>query len=96
MNPEELLRYLVDHGHAWVQAQRDYHRRSARKLTLSEKVAFSPFFDNPILDMARVRHVPLIENPGFYADLNAMGIPPPLDFTTSHGITFTDTVLVSS
>jgi hypothetical protein len=95
MDQEELLRYVVENGRAWVQAQRDHHRRSARKLTLSEKVALSPFFEHRILGMARVKRVPLIENPGFYADLNAMGIPAPLDFTNSHGITFTDTVLVS-
>lgn len=95
MNPEELLRYLVAHGRAWVQGQRDYHRRSARKLTLSEKVALSPFFENRILDVARVKRVPLIENPGFYADLSGLGIPSLLDFTTSHGITFMDTILVA-
>ncbi len=95
MNPEELLRHLVENGRAWVQAQRDHHRRSARKLTLSEKVALNPFFENRILDIARVKRVPLIENPGFYVDLNAMGIPSPLDFTNSHGITFMDTILVS-
>jgi hypothetical protein len=95
MNPEELLRYLVAHGRAWVQAQRDHHRRSARKLTLSEKVALNLSFEDRILDMARVKRVALIENPGFYADLNALGIPSPLDFTNSHGITFMDTILVS-
>src|SRR5713101_6390197 len=95
MNPEELLRHLVENWRAWVQAQRDHHRRSARKLTLSEKVALNPFFENRILDIARGKRVPLIENPGFYVDLNALGIPSPLDFTNSHGITFMDTILVS-
>ena len=85
MNSEELLRSLVENRRAWVQAQRDHHRRSARKLTLSEKVALSPFFENRTLDIARVKRVPLIENPGFYVD----------DFTNSHGITFMDTILVS-
>ena len=95
MNPEELLRYLVENGRAWVQAQRDDHRRTARTFTLSEKVALSPFFESRIRDMARVRRVPLIENPAFYVELNAMGTPSPLDFTNSYGITFMDTILVS-
>ncbi len=85
MNPEELLRHLVENRRAWVQAQRDHQRRSARKLTLSEKVALSPFFENRTLDIARVKRVPLIENPGFYVD----------DFTNSRGIAFMDTILVS-
>ncbi len=37
-------------------------------MTLSEKVALSPFFENRTLDIARVKRVPLIENPGFYVD----------------------------
>ena len=80
---------------AWVQAQRDYHRRTARMLTLSEKAALKPFFESRIPDTARVKRVSLIENPSFYADLDAMGIPPPFDFTQMEGITFVDTILVS-
>ena len=95
MNPEELLRFLIENGQAWVQAQRDLHRPGARTLAVAEKAAFSPFFGQPILDIAQVKRVPAIENPGFYRDLEAMGVPPPLDFTTMEGITFVDTILVS-
>ena len=95
MNPEQILRYLVENGKAWAQTQRDLHRPASRPLTVPEKAAFGPFFDAQILDSARVCRVPVIGNPGFYANLEAMGIPAPLDFTTSQGITFIDTILVS-
>lgn len=95
MNPEELLRFLIERGQAWVHAQRDHHRPGARTLAVAEKAAFSPFFAEPILDIALVKCVPAIENPGFYRDLEAIDIPPPLDFTTMEGITFVDTILVS-
>ena len=95
MDAEELLEFLIQNGRAWVKAQRDYHRPGARTLTASEKTAFRPFFAEPIFDIAQVKRIPVIENPGFYADLEAMGIPPPLDFRTMEGITFVDTILVS-
>lgn len=95
MNPEELLQYLIEHGRTWVQAQRDHHRPSARTLTTTEKAAFRPFFAEPILNSARVKRVPIVENPPFYADLEAIGIPTLLDFMDSEGITFVDTILIS-
>ena len=95
MDTEELLQFLIENGQAWVQAERERLRPTARMLTASEKAAFHPFFEADILDTARIRHVPVIKNPGFYRDLEAMGIPPPLDFTAMEGITFVDTILIS-
>lgn len=95
MNLEDLLTYLIEKGRSWVEAQRNHHRPSSRTLTESEKAAFRPFFGEGILNVARVKRVPIIENPSFCNELEAMGIPPPLDFTTMEGITFIDTVLIS-
>ncbi len=95
MNLEDLLTYLIEKGRYWVQEQRNDHRPASRTLTEAEKVAFRPFFGEGILNISRVKRVPVIENPGFYSELRAMGIPPPLDFTTMEGITFIDTVLIS-
>ncbi len=95
MNLDELLRFLVQNGQSWVQEQQRHYRPSARPLTPSEKLAFAPFFSQHILDVARIKRVPSIENPGFYAHLEAIGVPTPLDFTAMEGITFVDTILVS-
>lgn len=95
MDTEELLQFLIENGQAWVEAERDRFRPSARILTASEKAAFRPFFEAHILDIARIKRVTVVENPGFYRDLEAMGVPPPLDFTAMEGITFVDTILIS-
>lgn len=95
MISEEVARYLIVRGQAWVQAQRDFHRSSGRALTDSERAALIPFFSSQIIDRARIRHVPIIENPGFYAELANRGVAPPLDFTQMEGVTFIDTILIS-
>ncbi len=95
MNQEQLLRFLITNGQQWVRAQRQLHRPAARPLTENEKAAMKPFFGNNVLDAARIRRVSLIENPDFYAELETMGISPPLDFREMEGITFVDTILVS-
>jgi hypothetical protein len=95
MNREKLLQFLIDKGQAWVLAQRDHHRPSARVLTTTEKAALSPFFEKHTLDIVRIKGVPVIENPAFYRDLEAKGVTPPLDFTAMEGITFVDTILIS-
>ena len=95
MNADQLIQFLIENGRSWIEAQRNHHRPTARTLTDSEKAALRPFFEESILNLSWVKRVPVIENPGFYAELRAMGIPPPLDFTTMEGITFIDTVLIS-
>ena len=95
MNPEQLLDYLIQNGQAWVLEQRNLHRPEAVSLNQQARSAFGPFFDGKLLDLARFKMVPGIKNPGFYRELEAMGQLIPLDFTTTHGITFQDTVLLS-
>ncbi len=95
VNQEQLLRFLITNGREWVHVQRHRHRPAARALLEAEKAALKLFFGEPVLDLVRVRHVPIIENPDFYSELGAMGIPEPLDFREMEGITFVDTVLVS-
>lgn len=95
MTLEELLPYIIEQGRVWVQAQRDHHRPRARPLAAAERAALEPFFEGHILDIARVGRVPIVENPGFYEELEARGVSVPLDFADSEGITFVDTVLIS-
>jgi hypothetical protein len=93
--PEALLQVLIENGRAWVQSQRDRYWPEARRLTAAEKTELSPFFEASILDVARVAGVPRIENPPFYRELEAQGIPIPLDFTAMEAITFVDTILIA-
>lgn len=95
MNPEEFIQFLIENAIQWVQSQRNEHRSSARDLTETEKSEFAPFFESSILDLARIRTVPVIQNPCFYSRLQDMKLPMLLNFTTAAGITFKDTILIS-
>jgi hypothetical protein len=95
MDPESLLSFLIDNARLWGRAQRDLYRSSARLSSQEERSALSGFFDLEILDKARVITVAVIGNPSFYSDLEQMGLSVPLNFTTTTGITYHDTILVS-
>ena len=53
------------------------------------------FFREATLDRARIRRVPVIENPPFYREFEESGQSIPLDFSVWAAITFGDVVLVS-
>lgn len=93
--PEDLSRFLTEHAIQWVQSEREEHRPAARDLTEVEKSEFAPFFDPIVLGFAKIKVVPSISNPGFYAQLRDSHLPGLLDFTQAVGITFRDTILVS-
>ena len=95
MNIEEFEQFLRCNAENWIRTQRDYYRNSARNLSSSEIELVSAFFSENILTIARIQNVRKIENPMFYADLEAQGISMPFDFTTMAGITFIDTILIS-
>jgi hypothetical protein len=90
-----LVPHFLSLGPAWVRDQRAQHRPAGRVLTLQERKFLSPFFEEAILAKARITRVPVITNPPFYAPLLAAGLPIPLDFTQTSGITFDDTILLS-
>lgn len=95
MNPEDLLQFFIKNSIRWVESQRDAHRSSAQDLTKTEKSVLAPFFDTNILNLAKIKMVPVIENPGFYSEFEDMEIPGILDFSFAAGITFKDTIVVS-
>ena len=95
MNPENSIEFLIENAIQWVETQRNEHRLTARILTEEEKSEFEHFFDSKILDLARIKIVPVIENPGFYSDLQDLKIPRLLDFRNAAGITFKDTIVIS-
>ena len=92
---QRMLDYLIEHGQVWVLEQREVHRAGAISLNQHLRSAFEPFFSGELLDSTRFKAVPVIENPGFYRELEAAGQFIPLDFTVMHGVTFEDTVLLS-
>jgi len=96
MDIQVLVEFLIRKGADWVRAQRDLHRPTARALTAQEKGSFAGFFDTQTLDSARIKTVPVIQNPEFYNQLTTLGVRIPLDFTGMSGIAFEDTILLST
>lgn len=80
MDTDELVAYLVRHGEEWILAQRELHRPFAGRINEQTRIALGGVFEGMILDRARIRRVPVVENPPFYADLEAAGQWVPLDF----------------
>ena len=95
MKVQALLDFLIQNGQGWVRAQRDLHHPTARPLSAKETAGFAGFFEAQTLDSARIKNVPVIQNPEFYSQLTALGVRIPLDFTGMSGITFEDTILIS-
>ena len=92
---EEILNYLIENGKAWIISQRELHRPQAKALPSGIKKRFGPYFPSDLLELARIRHVPRIENPGFFATLEQIGQPIQFDFRRTAGITFFDTILIA-
>ncbi len=91
-----VIPFLIENGQQWTRSSRKQHRPNGRQLVPDEISYLSPFFHRAILDAVRVDQVPLIQNPWFYDDFREKNIPIPLDFTQMAGITFDDTIVISS
>ena len=79
---------------SWVQTQRDTHRPHARPLDDREAGDLLRFFDQRIIELARIRVVPRLENPPFYSSPEARGMPT-IDFSQFLGIALIDTILIA-
>ena len=88
--------FLIEQGIRWIHEQRTLHRPEAEPLSSADAAMFAPFFSEAILSDARFRAVPAIDNPPFYEDLKSAGLTVPMEFSTAHGITFDDTVLLAA
>ena len=95
MKAEDLLTFLIEKGIQWVESQINEYHSTARNLTEAEKSEFEPFFEQRTLHAARIKIVPIIENPDFYSILQEMNIPKLLDLRMVAGITFKDTIILS-
>ncbi len=92
---QELVSYLADNAGHWISNQRDLHRAHSGPLPDTTMAALRGFFGGDTLDRARLRRVPVIENPPFYREFEEAGASIPLDFSVWASITFGDVILVS-
>jgi hypothetical protein len=96
VNEEEILGLFVREGTKWVSSQRSKHRAQGHPLAQPHRDHFAAFFPRALIDSIVVDVVPEIENPGFYPVLDGQDIPRPFDFRSMAGITFVDTVCIST
>ena len=95
LSMQELVSYLADNAGHWISNQRDLHRAHSEALPDTTTAALRGFFSEATLDRARIRRVPVIENPPFYREFEEAGASIPLDFGVWAAITFGDVILVS-
>lgn len=91
---EELRPYLIEKYLQWVDEQRGNLLPKARPLTKEEKSRFQGYFEERILDLARVATVDRIANPDFYDELIKSGMPIPLDFNQAIGLALADCIII--
>jgi hypothetical protein len=95
MDADALVAFLIPNAQQWIASQRNAHRPHSNPLPATDADILQRYFRPTTLGRSRIRRVPQIENPPFYADLARAGIPMPLDFRQMSGIAFDDTVLIS-
>ena len=95
MDTNSLINFLIPNARTWIEDQRDEHRSGGRSITSEETNPLQRYYRTKTLELARIKMVPQIENPPFYAELSRAGLPIPLDFRQMAGITFDKTILIS-
>ncbi len=91
---DRLLPQLLEKFHEWVYEQRSLHLPKARPLSSEERSRLAGYFEERLLDLARIARVDCIHNPKFYDSLEKSGIPVPLDFSTAVGLTLIECILI--
>jgi hypothetical protein len=94
LDVDALVAFLIRNGRKWIMDQREFHHPHSIPLGRTEIEILKMFYREATMGRTRIRHVPKIENPSFYADLARSGISIPLDFSQMAGITFVDTILL--
>lgn len=92
MDAKKTLRFLVSNAGEWISLQREVHRPHAGPVPALHRGELTGLFEPTTLENARIRRVPIIDNPSFYAQLGQVL----LDFRVMAGITYGDTILISS
>jgi len=95
MDVDALISFLIPNAQKWISTQRDLQNPHSAPLSKIEIDILQSFYLEATINQVRVRHVPRIGNPPFYADLARVGVAIPLDFSQMAGITFDDTILIS-
>lgn len=93
--PRDVLAWLEGQARDWILAQRAEHRPRAEPILAAACPVLEPFFGPEVLDRARCRAVPRIDDPPFLTEAGALGVPQTIDFPQMAGITFQDTILLS-
>ena len=94
MELDSLKEYLIEKFEEWVQEHRNLHLVNARPLSDEERFRLSDYFEERILDVARIATIDHLSNPGFYNELIQSGMPVPLDLTQAIGFTLIDCILI--
>ena len=95
MDQTQLINYLIANGASWIRDQRKSYESSAEPFPIRVKTHLQPYFENTILDKAKIVQIPTLENPPFYESLAQYGISIPLDFSSMFGVTLDDTVVLA-
>jgi hypothetical protein len=94
MDIVSLKRLLIDEGVRWVIEQREAARLDGRPLTSAEVERLRPYVVGfPSLDDVRVRVVPRLADPPFFARLPDDHRTLMIDFAAMDAITFVDTIV---
>ncbi len=94
MDLKRLEEFLITNGAPWVVSQRDRHRPTAEPLSEALRQTFGDFFDASILESVRIKSVPAIENPDFYAAYSEANLTVLLNFSGMMAMTFDNTILL--
>lgn len=95
LDMQQLVTYLVENSAMWLSAQREVHAPDAEPLPDTTRAALRGYFEPSTLARARIRRVPVIENPAFYGEFEQAGESIPLDFRVWAAITFDDVIVVN-
>jgi hypothetical protein len=94
---ESQIEGLIQRVAGYIESQCHNYRSKAAPLNTNQRAVMAPFFPQSVLDSTRVVVLApeRVSNPGFYADLVAMGFEPGSlpDFAHMAAITFMDTVV---
>jgi hypothetical protein len=95
----QLIGQLVQRGRQWVAQQRMAYRDRGQELSREAAAEFSRYFAPDLLKQVRIALVPAVDNPAFleeYRSLFTIFRVPLLDFSSMAGITFVDTILLTT
>ena len=95
MKMDEVIDLLIEESIKWIKQQRNNYISQAVSLNPKEKELLRKWFNPHTINSARVKTVPLIENPSFYekvARMELYGLP---DMTQMEAFTFGDVIVVA-